>query len=285
MKSENKPLVISMIFNSILIVIKIVFGMLAKSKTLVADGIHSLSDLVTDIVAIVGNVISNRPADDEHPYGHGQIQYLTSIIVGVFIFALGILLIIGAFSKTNDDPSIIIVLVSIITITIKWLVSAYLLKMGKKQNNSILMASGHESRADALTSIFVIFSFAFSKLTDYIEIFKYSDSFFTIVIGVYILFVSYKILRENFVCIIGTKETDETYLDNIKYIIKSEKKVLGVNKITAIKYGTYYIADIEIQLDRNLKLKDIERVNNRLRKSLCNHKTRINKVNINITWR
>lgn len=283
MSKSNKVLIKSMFVNTFLIIIKIIVGVIGKSKTLIADGIHSLSDLTTDVVAIIGNTMSKKPADDNHPYGHGKLQYLTSIGVGIIILVLGIGIIGSAWTIKTSIPSSIVLYVSVITFVLKLSFSQYIINKGKKYHNSILIASGYESRSDALTPLFVIASYFLTKLTKYNTIFRYSDNFFTIVIGIYILSVAYNILKTNILSIIGKVEDDSEYLDSIKNIIMNNKKVLKINDLTILQYGSYYVANIVIMLDPNTKLSEIEKITDSLSKKICNKKTRILYVKISPT--
>ena len=89
MRKENKVMVVSMIVNAFLALIKVVFGIICYSTALVADGFHSFSDLATDLFAIIGNILSTKPADDKHPFGHGKLEYLTSLGIGLIILFVG----------------------------------------------------------------------------------------------------------------------------------------------------------------------------------------------------
>ena len=78
----------SMCVNILLAILKIVIGFIGKSSALIADGIHSFSDLITDVFAIIGSALSRKPADEEHPFGHGKIEYITSMIISIIILIL-----------------------------------------------------------------------------------------------------------------------------------------------------------------------------------------------------
>ena len=84
-----KVMGVSIITNIFLSIVKIITGLIGKSSALIADGIHSFSDLSTDFIAIIGNYLSRKPADEKHPYGHGKIEYITSIIISLVILFLG----------------------------------------------------------------------------------------------------------------------------------------------------------------------------------------------------
>ena len=275
MDKTTRTLLVSIIVNMALVISKLIIGFLGSSKALIANGIHSLTDMITDIIAIVGNNLSRKPADTRHPYGYGQIEYVTNIIMGLTILILGVTQIFSAFSSNIDMPSNIIIYVSVIAMVVKYALSRYITLKGKKYKSGLLIVSGFESKADALTTLFVIISALLSKLTVYNELYKYSDNVCTFVIGLYISYVSLKILKENAFDLIDKVEDNQELINKIKKKILKNIEIKDVTSLSLIKYGTYYTANVEIALNKNTKLKDIEEINKKLEKQLVNRRTRI----------
>ena len=282
MEKATKVLVKSLIVNILLTLTKFVFGIIYKSKVLVADGIHSLSDLATDVVSIYGSKLSLKPADNEHPYGHGKIEYLTSIVIGAVILALALSLLGNSLNAKNTIASNMVLYVTIFTILAKYLISRYILSKGVKYKSNLLVASGKESRADVISSAIVIVTYFLSKLSSYSKIFLYSDTIGTFIIGLIILKTAYRILKENIVSILGESEQDEEYLDKIRKIILENSEVVNIEELNIIKYGHYYQANITINMDSNVTLEDARAVSNRIKKKLINKKTRISYAKISI---
>ena len=282
MEKVTKVLVKSLIVNILLTLTKFVFGIIYKSKVLVADGIHSLSDLATDVVSIYGSKLSLKPADNEHPYGHGKIEYLTSIVIGAVILALALSLLGNSLNAKNTIASNMVLYVTIFTILAKYLISRYILSKGVKYKSNLLVASGKESRADVISSAIVIVTYFLSKLSSYSKIFLYSDTIGTFIIGLIILKTAYRILKENIVSILGEIEQDEEYLDKIREIILENSEVVNIEELNIIKYGHYYQANITINMDSNVTLEDARVVSNRIKKKLINKKTRISYAKISI---
>ena len=282
MEKATKVLVKSLIVNILLTLTKFVFGIIYKSKVLVADGIHSLSDLATDIVSIYGSKLSLKPADTEHPYGHGKIEYLTSIVIGAVILALALSLLGNSLNAKNTIASNMVLYVTIFTILAKYLISRYILSKGVKYKSNLLVASGKESRSDVISSAIVIVTYFLSKLSSYSKIFLYSDTIGTFIIGLIILKTAYRILKENIVSILGEIEQDEEYLDKIREIILENSEVVNIEELNIIKYGHYYQANITINMDSNVTLEDARVVSNRIKKKLINKKTRISYAKISI---
>lgn len=282
MEKVTKVLVKSLIVNILLTLTKFVFGIIYKSKVLVADGIHSLSDLATDVVSIYGSKLSLKPADNEHPYGHGKIEYLTSIVIGAVILALALSLLGNSLNAKNTIASNMVLYVTIFTILAKYLISRYILSKGVKYKSNLLVASGKESRSDVISSAIVIITYFLSKLSSYSKIFLYSDTIGTFIIGLIILKTAYRILKENIVSILGESEQDEEYLDKIREIILENSEVVNIEELNIIKYGHYYQANITINMDSNVTLEDACLVSNRIKKKLINKKTRISYAKISI---
>lgn len=282
MEKATKVLVKSLIVNILLTLTKFVFGIIYKSKVLVADGIHSLSDLATDVVSIYGSKLSLKPADNEHPYGHGKIEYLTSIVIGAVILALALSLLGNSLNAKNTIASNMVLYVTIFTILAKYLISRYILSKGVKYKSNLLIASGKESRADVISSAIVIVTYFLSKLSSYSKIFLYSDTIGTFIIGLIILKTAYRILKENIVSILGEIEQDEEYLDKIREIILENSEVVNIEELNIIKYGHYYQANITINMDSDVTLEEACLVSNRIKKKLINKKTRISYAKISI---
>lgn len=282
MEKATKVLVKSLIVNILLTLTKFVFGLIYKSKVLVADGIHSLSDLATDVVSIYGSKLSLKPADTEHPYGHGKIEYLTSIVIGAVILALALSLLGNSLNAKTTIISNMVLYVTIFTILAKYLISRYILSKGVKYKSNLLVASGKESRSDVISSAIVIITYFLSKLSSYSKIFLYSDTIGTFIIGLIILKTAYRILKENIVSILGEIEQDEEYLDKIREIILENSEVVNIEELNIIKYGHYYQANITINMDSDVTLEDACLVSNRIKKKLINKKTRISYAKISI---
>lgn len=238
MSAVTKTMVVSMIVNVFLSLIKIISGILGSCNSLIADGIHSISDLSTDIIAIIGNKLSLKPADNKHPYGHGKIEYLTSLIISIVILFLGFSIIYNTINRQTVIPKVWVLIVSFITIISKYFLSSFIIKQGKRINSTILIASGYESRSDAVGSIGVFLSVIVMHLSSYINIFKYADKVATIIIAILIIKTGFNILKENIGLLLGEQLIDENYQQKIKNIIYEEED-LKIKNIHILRNGPY----------------------------------------------
>lgn len=230
-------LIVSLVVNIFLSLFKIIMGIIFLSSSLIADGMHSFSDLITDIVGIIGAVFSKKPPDEKHPFGHGKIEYLISIFIGIVIIILSITIIFCSLKREVVVPNTIVILVSIIVIIIKFFLAHFLVRKGRELNSNILVSSGKESSTDVVSSIVVLVSSVLMQLD--VNFFKYSDIIASIIVGIFIFKVGFDILKENISNILGEKETDLEYLDSIKNLILKNQNIQNVDNIIILKYGIY----------------------------------------------
>lgn len=247
---------VSFATNLFLSIIKIIIGYIFNSGALIADGLHSCSDLTTDVIAVIGVFLSKKPADTKHPYGHGRLEYLTSLVIGAVIVVIGLSIIGSSFNRKIVIPSIVVIFVTIFTILVKYLLSNFLIKEGKKRQNNILISSGKESRTDVISSIVVLFSSIMMQLSNRITFLKYTDIIAMIIVGIFIIRIGFLILKENISILIGECETDKEIINNLKKIILNFDNIKTIDKINLLKYGSYYELTSEISIDSNLSFKD-----------------------------
>lgn len=276
----TKVMVISFITNAFLSVIKVIFGVIGHSSALIADGVHSFSDLSTDVIAIIGDILSRKPADKKHPYGHGQIEYLTSIFIGLIIIGLGLGIIYSSVDRGLLVPNMIVIIVSIFTIIAKIVLSNYILKKGYESNNNILIASGHESRADVISSIIVLISILLMNLED--KIFSYSDIVASIIVGLFIIKTGFDVLKENVSDIIGEQETDKAFIKRINKIINKFPEIKTIDSLVLLKFGSYYKLIGEVSMDGNMTLVDAHNILEELEYAIKKKESKIKYITIHI---
>ena len=275
MNKITATMFISVIVNTILSIIKIIFGLIFKCSSLIADGIHSFSDLTTDFISIIGNKMSLKPADKEHPFGHGKIEYITSVIIGIFILVLGFSLIIETYNNELVIPDLIVILVSIFTIILKSVLSMFVYNRGIKYKNNILIASGSESKTDVVSSIVVLISIILMQFSNKIYILKYSDLLATIIIALFIIRTGYNILKDNLSMILETQVEDEEYLEDIRKIILSEEEIIKIRNLYILINGPYYKLISDVNMKDDITLRDAHDV---IEKVECNLKSFDDKI-------
>ena len=279
MNKITKVLLKSFITNIILSTIKIISGIIGKSGALIADGIHSLSDTITDVFAIIGHKLSIKPADDKHPYGHGKIEYITCIGIALIITAMGVSIIYNAIFEERIVPSIYAAIIALVVIIAKLMLAKYILKKGKLYESNILIASGKESMSDVISSIVVLVSILIANLDG---IFVYADTIAMIIVGILILKIAYNIFKDNFSNLLGEQVTDKDYLNKIEKIIYSEKETKNIDELIIVKYGEVYQVTCEISMNENLILKDAHEIAHKIEDKLREFDSRLFHIIIHI---
>ena len=282
MNNVTKVMSVSIITNTFLSLIKIIIGFICKSSALLADGVHSFSDLLTDFFAIIGNIMAKKPADEKHPYGHGKIEYLTSIGISMVIIILGLTIINNSMHSKVVMSSLIVSIVSLITITLKYLLSEYIIRKGKKLENNILIASGKESRADVISSLVVFISAILSVFSKYIEVFKYSDKIAGIIVGILIIRTGFLILKENISIILGEQEIKGETLNKIRKIILNNKDIKTIDELIILKFGHCYTVSMEVSMNPDLTLLECHTIVDKLEKKLKKEVEKIEYITVHV---
>lgn len=282
MNKVTNVLLHSFITNIALSIIKVVSGVIGASGALIADGVHSLSDTITDVFAILGSRWSRKPADEKHPFGHGKIEYITCIVIGLVVAVMGITIIYNALTEERVIPSIYVAIIGIIVIGAKLILARYILNKGKEYNSNILMASGNESFSDVISSIVVLLSILIAQLGKVYSIFAYADSVAMILVGILILRIAYNILKENFSGLLGEQVIDDDYMTALKKIISAHEEVKSIDELIVLKYGPVYHVTSEVSMDKDIILKEAHDILDNIETQLKDYDKRIDHIIIHI---
>ena len=268
MNKVTKVIITSFFTNIILSIVQIIAGIIGHAGALIADGLHSLSDTSTDVFSLIGNKISHKPADSRHPLGHGKAEYITCFFISLVVLMMGFVVIYNGIFDKLTVPSAYVAIVTIITIASKYILSQYLLFKGKEYKSDILTASGSESFSDVLSSIVVLISILLSQLSEKYYIFTYADAVAMLIVGLFILRIGFKLLKENISNLLDEQVTDTKYIEQIKSIINKHKEVKSIDKLIIIKEGPFYKVDIEISMNKDMKLIDSHNIVENIEKEI-----------------
>ncbi|MFQ8602821.1 MAG: cation diffusion facilitator family transporter [Anaerovoracaceae bacterium] len=239
---------VGIISNLLLCIIKILVGILSKSIAIVADGINNLADASSSIITLVGFKLAAQPEDENHPYGHARIEYLTGLFISIFIIVIGIQLLKSSVDKIiHPSPiefSYVTVAVLIIAILIKLWQSLFNTSIGKKIKSVTLMATAADSRNDVIATSVVLISLLIGKAAD-IQI----DGYMGCLVALFILWSGIQLVRETSSPLLG-EAPDEDLVNNIVEIAKKEPGVLGIHDLMVHNYGPGKIfASMHVEVD------------------------------------
>jgi cation diffusion facilitator family transporter len=240
--------IVGIICNVLLFVAKIVVGSLSNSVSITADAINNLSDSASGIISLVSFKMAGKPADEEHPYGHGRIEYLAGLTVSVVIMVIGVELFKGAIKKIiTPSPtqfSWVFVFVLILSILVKLLMMFFYGKTGRKINSKTLEAASIDSRNDAVTTSSVLLGTLISKYLG-IDL----DGYFGLAVSVFVLYIGFSLIRETLNPLLG-EAPDPILVEEIKEKILSYDKVLGTHDLIVHDYGPGRVfASVHVEMD------------------------------------
>lgn len=268
-KIAIKVSVISIILNCLLTLIKFISGVISKSSAMISDSVHSLSDVLSTFVVIIGVKISNKKADSDHPYGHERIECVSAIILSGMLFIIGALIgINGIKNVTNSSnlvmPGVLALIASIISIISKEAMYQYTIRVSKKINSAALKADAWHHRSDALSSIGSFIGILGSRLG-----FKIFDPLASVIISLCIIKVSIDIFKDAIDKMVD-KSCDKEVIDKVISVIDKNESVKNIDDIKTRQFGNKAYVDVEISVDENLLLKDAHKVAEEIHNSVEN---------------
>ena len=239
-----------------LVALKAFVGFLANSVSIIMDAINNLSDALSSTITIVGTKLSQKKPDAKHPYGHGRVEYLTSLIIGVIILVAAsgvifesILTIINGNEPSFEIWSVILIAIAVV---VKILLGLYFRHIGKKVNSEALKGSGIDALFDALLSFATLVSIVVSLIWE-INI----EGYVGIIIGLFMIKSGIDVLRTSLSSIIGERTSKETS-EAIKKLVCSNPEVKGAYDLIVNNYGPDRgIGSIHIEVDDSLTAKEI----------------------------
>lgn len=265
----NKVTLKAIGWNIFLAFIKIIAGILGKSSVMIVDGLHSASDIITSMGVLIGNYISSKPFDKEHNYGHEKAETLVSFLLSIIL--VGVALSIGyeaSKSLFNIEgiaiPTLLPLVVSIISILIKEYQYRITIRIAKKINSPALKADAWHHRSDALSSIAAFVGIGGAMLG-----FKILEPLASIVVALFVCKVGYDILK-NAVNELMDVSIDETYENEIKKIAQLTEGVMNLGSLRTRKHGASAYVDLVICVDGKLTVTSGHDIATNLEKKIQN---------------
>ena len=255
--------VVGSVVDALLALGKLTGGTVAQSQSLIADGIHSVSDLVTDLLVILAARHSSQEADSEHPYGHGRIQAIATALLAVSLAAIALGIAWDALSRLRGNgelmtPGWLAVAVAAVSVVAKEAVYQYTIRVGRKLDSGLLRANAWHSRTDALSSLIVIAGVLGVMLG-----FPWADAIGAVGVAVIIFYAAFKIGREAFDELIDTGLDPKT-LTLMRETILSVSGVIDVHEIRTRRMGSQLLADMHIHVNPLISVSEGHHIGDRV---------------------
>lgn len=226
---------VGIVCNLILFTSKIIIGLISGSVSITADAVNNLSDASSGIISLLGFKMAEKPADTEHPYGHGRYEYLSGLTVAVLIVVIGIELFKSSLKKIIHPSKIafspILVLVLVLSVLIKLWLMLFNKKTGQTINSSTLTAAAADSRNDVISTLAVLTSSVLESTTA-----LNTDGWIGAGVAVFILFSGFGLIKDMIDPMLGTAPNPE-FIEKIRTKILSYPGVLGMHDLLVHDYG------------------------------------------------
>lgn len=266
-EEATKVTLISILWNVILTFIKILGGILGKSNAMIADGLHSASDIISSIGVLIGNKIAKTPNDKEHNYGHEKAETLVSFLLSMLLIGVALKISLNGFNsllhlEDVQVPTFLPLIISVISIVIKEYQYRITIKVAKKINSPSLKADAWHHRSDALSSVAAFIGIGGSLLG-----FKALDPIATVVVGLFVAKVGLDIFKDaiNELMDYSIDEKDES---QIIAIANCTDGVLNIGELRTRKHGSMAYVDLTICVNKDLTVLQGHEIANKLEISI-----------------
>ena len=256
MNAKVKVARLSLLSNTILIIMKLIVGLFTGSVSIISEAIHSTMDLLAAIIAFFSVKISDKPADDTHPYGHGKIENISGVIEALLIFVASVWIIIEAVKKIINPSQIESVgvgfIVMFISAAINFMVSKKIYKVAKQEDSIALEADALHLKADVYTSLGVGTGLFLIWVTGL----NYLDPVVAILVAIFILKESFELLKTAFNPLLDVKLSDEE-IEIIKDNISKYSSVFcNYHDLKTRKSGRIRYIDLHLVFPENMSIKE-----------------------------
>ncbi|MCR4316883.1 MAG: cation diffusion facilitator family transporter [Planctomycetes bacterium] len=253
--------VIGAIVNVILTIGKMIVGVIAGSAAMIADAVHSLSDLATDFVTLLGIRIASKPRDDDHPYGHGRFETLSAMVLAIILLVTAAGIVYSAIGRfdTTEVPGGIAVIAAAVSIVSKELLFQYTLRAGKKHQSDLVIANAWHHRSDAVSSIAALLG-----IVGAMSGFPILDPVAAVIVAVLIAKVAVQILAN--VTREITDTLDEKTAGEIREGVSRITGVVALHELRVRKLGPDTLVDLHVEVEGSTTVSDGHQVAERVRK-------------------
>jgi len=238
---------ISVLVNSVLFILKLLIGIIVGAVSVIADAVHTLSDVVSSIVVIWGFKQAEKPADVEHPYGHGRAEYIATLIIAILLCVAGIEFIEASIDRIQNPEQVAaewwMILILMVTIILKEITARYAEFLSSKIASGVLHADAWHHRIDAISSIMVVAAMIAGKYG-----YPVVDGWAGLGVALFLIFTGFEIAKDAVDDLIGKPPTMED-VENIRNIVMNINGVLGAHDITIHSYGHDKFVSVHVEID------------------------------------
>ncbi len=241
--------------NFVLFAVKLAIGTIIQSISVTADAFNNLSDAASSIIGFIGVKMASRPADEEHPFGHGRYEYITALVVAFLVLQVGFSCFKSAIDRVfhPEDMSFNFIMIGILvfSILVKVWLGFFNRKLGRKVNSSVMKATSADAFGDVLVTSATVLSIIISKITGFNV-----DGYMGIVVSVFVIIAGFNIAKDTLEPLVGAAVSKETY-DLITNKVESYEGIIGSHDLIVHSYGpNHTMATIHAEVPSNMEFEE-----------------------------
>ena len=261
--------------NIVLALLKIVSGHVFKSVSLISDGLNSLSDLITNILVIIGLKVGENPEDKEHPFGHGKIESVFSVIIGTFIMITAFNIIkeniVGLFQlKGEVITSSMPVIITVIVIIIKIFQLIFMKNKTKDYRGALINSLLEDYKADIAVSVSVLIGILSSKINPVFDVLV------GVLVAIYIMYSGYNLIKDNALILLDSQ--DEELLESVRKDLSEFDEIENAHDFRMTTSGKNIYLFIDVRMNRSLTIDEAHEITNKISKFIKHKYKNIKRV-------
>jgi cation diffusion facilitator family transporter len=257
-KAAYKQGIISIIVNLVLFISKYYVGIISGSVALITDAWHTFSDSASSVVLIIGTKLSSKPADKEHPYGHGRIELITALVIGIMLTLIGFNFLSNAIKKLIDGEAAVFgtlaISVTLASIILNELLAQYAFYIGRRTANASIKADGWHHRSDSLSSLIILVGILVGKYWWWL------DGVLGIIMAGFIFYAGYGIFKEVINPLIGVRPDSNVTNEISTLCSKIAGKNVYPHHFHSHQYGRHTELTFHIALDGGQSLTESHKI-------------------------
>ncbi|PWK12843.1 cation diffusion facilitator family transporter [Tumebacillus permanentifrigoris] len=277
---------VSLISNILLTVIKITVGVLFNSQVLVADGAHNGADVIASAATVGSMRISSRPADEDHPYGHGKAEVLASSLVALILVAAAVFIAYESIHALFEPPTEahwIALIAALISLVWKQVLYVYTIKLARTLNSKGLLATGYDHLVDVYASGAAVIGVGLGLIGQYyhFEYLSYGDPVSGIIVSVLVFKIAITMGKEA-LDVLMEKNIDSEKLHHYIELVQSVPNVKRIDRLRAREHGHYILVDVRVGVPGYMTIQQGHDISREIKRSIMEHHSDVFEVLIHL---
>ena len=278
-RKQNKRMIFvskfAIVINIVLALLKIISGNIFRSVSLISDGLNSLSDLITNILVIIGLKVGENPEDEEHPFGHGKIESVFSVIIGTFIMITAFDIIkeniMGLFQMKGEViSSLMPVIITVIVIVIKIFQLLFMKNKTKDYRGALINSLLEDYKADIVISISVLMGILLSRINPVFDVFV------GVSVAIYIMYSGYNLIKDNALILLDSQ--DEELLESVRKDLSEFDEIENAHDFRMTTSGKNIYLFIDVRMNKSITIDEAHEITNKISKFIKHKYKNIKRV-------